>query len=136
MVHYHQPTLSAHRKSVNFFVYICTRDPLCYDFNNGHLCKHIHRVHSIIQSKTQKPDNDGADSHAISALTGDILDEDLDDILNENSDTGSDIDFLSYAEPCKQPSQGMANLVGIQYLNCYYVYRCSSKTQNIQYPDT
>ena len=22
-------------------------DDACYDFNNGHLCKHIHRVHSL-----------------------------------------------------------------------------------------
>ena len=67
----------------------------------------------MTQRKPQKPDNDGADSHAVSALTGDILDENLDDVLDENSDIGSDIDLLSYAEPCKQPSQGMANLVGI-----------------------
>ena len=23
----------------------------CYNFNNGHICKHIHRVHSLLQLK-------------------------------------------------------------------------------------
>lgn len=22
-------------------------DPLCYEYNNGHVCKHIHRIHSL-----------------------------------------------------------------------------------------
>ena len=26
-------------------------DSKCYTFNNGHICKHIHRVHSILQKK-------------------------------------------------------------------------------------
>ena len=30
-------------------MYTCNK--ACYDFNNGHICKHIHRVHSITQSQ-------------------------------------------------------------------------------------
>ena len=25
-------------------------DTTCYDFNNGHICKHIHRVHSLVKT--------------------------------------------------------------------------------------
>ena len=28
---------------------MCKCDPLCFDFNNGHLCKHIRHVHSLLQ---------------------------------------------------------------------------------------
>lgn len=26
--------------------------PLCYDYVNGHLCKHLHRIHSLQSDKT------------------------------------------------------------------------------------
>ena len=35
-------------------------DSKCYNFNNGHICKHIHRVHSILQKK--QPQDQQADS--------------------------------------------------------------------------
>lgn len=30
-------------------MYSC--DHLCYDYNNGHVCKHIHRVHSMVHQE-------------------------------------------------------------------------------------
>ncbi len=32
-------------KHLCYHMYSC--DQHCYDYNNGHMCKHIHRVHSI-----------------------------------------------------------------------------------------
>lgn len=32
-------------------MHMYTCDKAWYDFNNGHICKHIHRVHSITQSQ-------------------------------------------------------------------------------------
>ena len=34
-------------------MYSCSRQ--CYDYSNGHICKHIHRVHSL-NSMIQPPD--------------------------------------------------------------------------------
>lgn len=55
-VHCRHPTWYAHKKSANFFVCTCSYmcDPLCYDFNNGHLCKHIHRVHSMDRQRSSE----------------------------------------------------------------------------------
>ena len=33
-------------------------DSTCYDFNNGHICKHIHRVHSLEHERQSIPDED------------------------------------------------------------------------------
>ena len=60
-------------------MYAC--DALCYDFNNGHLCKHIYRVHSL-------------------AGPANISQEDY------YSEEEFDVDILSCAEACKPPSQG------------------------------
>lgn len=30
-------------------------DSTCYDFNNGHICKHIHRVHSLDNGNQSTP---------------------------------------------------------------------------------
>ena len=35
-------------------MYIC--DDRCFDHNNGHICKHIHRVHSLQKQKTGSTD--------------------------------------------------------------------------------
>lgn len=54
-------------------MYMC--DPLCYDFNNGHLCKHIHCVHSLdLQNKPHRP----SDSHDGVDAAGDDLDQNSD----------------------------------------------------------
>ena len=34
-------------------MYAC--DSKCYDYNNGHICKHIHRVHSLTQLEQVDP---------------------------------------------------------------------------------
>ena len=65
----------------------------------------------MIQNKRQKPENVGADTHDVNTLTGDTMDEDLGNILDDDSDTGSDIDLSYYAELCKQPSHGTCGQV-------------------------
>ena len=40
-------------------MYACS----CYDFQNGHLCKHVHRIHSIIR-RTLSPESDESDDSA------------------------------------------------------------------------
>lgn len=33
-------------------MYTC--DEKCYDYSNGHICKHIHRLHSLFQQNVSK----------------------------------------------------------------------------------
>ena len=33
-------------------IHMYTCDKTCYDFNNGHICKHIHRVHTLHHSNS------------------------------------------------------------------------------------
>ena len=35
-------------------MYTC--DQACYDYNNGHICRHIHRIHSTFSQVTQTSD--------------------------------------------------------------------------------
>ena len=37
-----------------FFPHMYSCDNKCYDYNNGHVCKHIHRVHSMIHQEESK----------------------------------------------------------------------------------
>ena len=37
-------------------VHMYNCDSTCYDFNNGHICKHIHRVHSLVNVNPSTPD--------------------------------------------------------------------------------
>ena len=77
-------------------VHMYTCDPLCFDFNNGHLCKHIHRVHS----------HDQPASVFTEEVSGDM--------------EVSDMDYLSYAEACKPPSQGTC--IYVAYLGVYTIF--------------
>ena len=43
-------------KKLCYHMYEC--DQLCYDYTNGHLCKHIHRVDSIRLLETNDLDKD------------------------------------------------------------------------------
>ena len=44
-------------KHLCYHMYKC--DEYCYDYTNGHLCKHIHRVHSFrLKAQTCEPDSD------------------------------------------------------------------------------
>ena len=36
-------------------MYMC--DAHCYDFNNGYLCEHIHRAHSLFSEVSQMQEN-------------------------------------------------------------------------------
>ena len=38
-------------------VFMSMCDNNCYDFNNGYLCKNIHRVHSLFSEVSQKQEN-------------------------------------------------------------------------------
>lgn len=83
-------------------------DSLCYDFNNGHLCKHIHRVHSLHSHPAEKVEIDG------------------------ESVIEDDVDYLSYAEPCKPPSQGIDDKSWLHFVTANLVLcRFSNETQDI-----
>ena len=62
-------------------------DPSCYDYNNGHICKHVHKVHSV------------ARSHSVQRATPDP--EYQDDTSDE------EMDYLSYAEPVQNSQKGI-----------------------------
>ena len=62
-------------------------DPSCYDYNNGHICKHVHKVHSV------------ARSHSVQRVTPDP--EYQDDTSDE------EMDYLSYAEPVQNSQKGI-----------------------------
>ena len=55
-------------------------DDQCYDYNNGHMCKHIHRVHSMRVSESSYDD------------------ETTNSGLSGFEDGDSDSDPISYAE--------------------------------------
>ena len=57
-------------------------DPSCYDYNNGHLCKHIHRIQSLVNSNC-KPE------------------------INDMSSVDMDVDLLEYAGSVLPPQQGI-----------------------------
>ena len=73
-------------------MYSC--DKACYDFNNGHLCKHIHRVHSMLkfQDVCTTTTSELADPQC---LDGGLSSEDEDEL-----------DLLEYAESAAPPQQG------------------------------
>ena len=75
-------------------IHMYTCDKACYDFNNGHICKHIHRVHSIIQTSTTTTEH--PKNQAIS-----------DELHLEDSDYS--FDPLEYAESIIPPQQGTRN---------------------------
>ena len=41
------PTVCVQKECIKlcYHMYSCSRQ--CYDYSNGHICKHIHRVHSL-----------------------------------------------------------------------------------------
>ena len=49
-----QPTLCTAQECAFLCWHMYTCDKGCYDYNNGHVCKHIHRVHSINVDKHRK----------------------------------------------------------------------------------
>ena len=60
-------------------MYSC--DNKCYDYNNGHVCKHIHRVHSMIH-------------------------QDLEGSNTPSQELENDFDTISYAESMFDPQKG------------------------------
>ena len=74
-------------------------DPLCYDFQNGHLCKHVHCVHA-----RHAITNAQAYSISIKESSGESGCSQL------QSDDESDVDTVSYAVSCIPLSQGLQNI--------------------------
>ena len=72
------------------YVYKC--DKACYDFNNGHLCKHIHRVHSLLHTQ------------ATAVMTGHIDHQPLEEGLS--LDDSEDFDPSEYAVSVIPPQEG------------------------------
>ena len=63
-------------------------DTMCYDYTNGHVCKHIHRVHAIART--------------ISDISTVVTD------LAEGADCESDTEFdnLEFAVSLRDPHKG------------------------------
>ena len=74
-------------------MYSC--DKACYDYNNGHLCKHIHRVHSMLKSQGTCTTSTTSELTEPQSLDGGFLSDDEDEL-----------DPLEYAESTAPPQQG------------------------------
>ena len=69
-------------------------DPLCYDYQNGHLCKHVHCVHALRMKTSTHPCTPSREKPNASVC---VQSEQEDDV---------DVDMVSYGESCIIPSQG------------------------------
>ena len=76
-------------------IHMYTCDKACYDFSNGHICKHIHHVHSIniLQSKPLVT--------TIEHMSNQPSSEDV------SLDESYEFDPLEYAEAIISPQHGM-----------------------------
>lgn len=82
-----------------YHMYKCSSS--CYDFNNGHICKHIHRVHSLVNSNsTSSTGVEGAN---------DLQPPPLENLTD-------DYDTLSYADSVYIPQTGT-------YIHAWLLYR-------------
>ena len=80
-------------KKLCYHMYEC--DQLCYDYTNGHLCKHIHRVHTIRLLETNDLDKDFQYESLCTSNT------------HEHLSSGSDFDDnLEFAESLRNPTTG------------------------------
>jgi len=76
-------------------MYSC--DKKCYEFNNGHICKHIHKVHSLVVA------NSSSSSNVVSQSTmTQVGQPDTED----TEDDPAEID-IAYAESVFSPGQGL-----------------------------
>ena len=117
-----QPTLCTAQECgfVCWHMYKC--DKACYDYNNGHVCKHIHRVHSMNVDKHRKPT--GADEP-----TGANEPTGTDDTMelpppSLTPPDAKDIPDITYApSAAKVPSSGLThthkNTVCMRYAHWY-----------------
>lgn len=81
-------------------MYSC--DKACYDYNNGHLCKHIHRVHSMLKSQGTHTTSTTSELTGPQSLDGGF-----------SSDDEDELDPLEYAESTAPPQQGTCRHVYI-----------------------
>ena len=72
-------------------IHMYTCDKTCYDFNNGHICKHIHRVHTLHHSNSDFYHNNRTHNQTSS--------EEL------SLEESYDLDPLEYAESIIPPQQ-------------------------------
>ena len=75
-------------------------DSKCYNFNNGHICKHIHRVHSIIQ-KNQLQNQQAESTKAEYTIQEDLGQQQCE--LTDNIEHPS----LVYADANSDPQSGI-----------------------------
>ena len=93
-------------------MYTC--DKACYDFNNGHICKHIHCVHSLTQTSTTTIE------HTINQASSEEL----------HLEDSYDFDPLQYAESIIPPQQGTHNCM---YIHTQAVSHVMVDVHNPQY---
>ena len=89
--------------------HMCSCDDKCYDYNNGHVCKHIHRVHSMTHQD----------------LEGSTPSQEL----------HNDFDNISYAESMFDPQKG-TQLINYSFrLNMPNNHRSHNSTKYFQWFD-
>ena len=79
-----------------------SHDKKCYDFNNEHICKHIHKVHSLVV-KNRKETKRHTESQTSSATTHES--ESPPD-TEGMEDTNTDDFEIVYAESTFSPEKG------------------------------
>lgn len=77
-------------------------DPKCYEFNNGHICKHIHRVYSLEMNSDLQPQHPEHENSE-------------DDTINPGIE-------LSYAESIFHPVKGCPHYMYSTWV--HGVYHC------------
>ena len=81
-------------------MYTC--DKKCYDFNNEHICKHIHKVHSLVV-RNRKEAERYTESMSSTAMTQEsAAPPDTEDM----EDTNTDEIEIAYAESIFSPEKG------------------------------
>ena len=64
-----------------YHMYSC--DLMCFTYNNGHICKHIHRVHSLVQEETRFHSADPSGLNETQALVDPELQTDKFNTISE-----------------------------------------------------
>ena len=81
-------------------MYTC--DKKCYDFNNGHICKHIHKVHSLVVQNRKETKRHTESQTSTASTQESESPPDTEDMEDTNTD-----DFeIVYAESTLSPEKG------------------------------
>ena len=115
-------------------MYKCSRQ--CYDFNNGHICKHIHRVHSLRLASGTCMNGSNSTSQQMLHLTQPLSSNEVEDhdILD---DLYTDIAYAeSVFDPKKgwlQTSQKSTRTIHWQVILCHVLLRSHNSAQHISH---